>query len=119
MTEESISHNAGKVLIQIYMGYTKNDKILHFNELQQQINLDENKLMRALEYCYDKGFLDLEIINFMGGGKSITIKRITADGIDIIEKPAEQSNKRPFNVTFNFNNEFNVDSIIKGEVKLF
>ena len=48
------------------------------------------------------------------------IQDLTAPGIDIIEAPPEsQEEKRPFNITFNFNTDFNIDSIIKGEAKLF
>ena|SRR3989338_11015186 len=118
--EESISHNAGKVLLKIYLIYTKENKLPDFKELSTQSGLDENKLMRALDYCHDKHFIELKVTKFLGGNSMYDIRRITSEGIDIIEAPAEKpEEKRPFNITFNFNNEFNVESIIKGEAKLF
>ena len=118
--EESISHNAGKVLLKIYITYTKENKLPEFKELLSLSGLDDNKLMRALDYCHDKGFIELKVTKFMGGNSLYDIKKITSHGVDIIEAPAEKPDeKRPFNITFNFNNEFNVESIIKGEAKLF
>ena len=47
------------------------------------------------------------------------IKDITAQGIDIIESPQDENGSRPFNIVFNFNADFNIDSITKREAKLF
>lgn len=121
--EESISHNAGKVLLQIYLHWKETNDVPEYKKLIEITKLNEERLKRALKYCYEKNFIDLEISYGLGMKKMdghFWIKDITSEGIDIIEAPAEKpEQKRPFNITFNFNNEFNVDSIIKGEAKLF
>ena len=89
------------------------------DRLIEATKLSEDELDRALKYCKEKEFVHVENINTIGGSKEFWIKGITAGGIDIIEKPEDERGKRPFNLTFNFNNEFNVDSMIKGEAKLF
>jgi|SRR3989344_7060447 len=116
---ENIIQNAGKVLLEIYIYYKNKNKIPNFNELLDKTKLEKEKLERALEYCQGKSFVDIKINKRLSGDKFYLIKAITAFGIDIIEKKEDNEGKRPFNVTFNFNNEFNIDSIIKGEAKLF
>jgi len=121
--EESISHNAGKILLQIYLTWKEKNDMPKFKELLEISKLNEQELKRALKYCYEKGFIDLKIIFGLGMTQmqgEFWLKDLTSIGIDIIESPRVQSQeKRPFNITLNFNNEFNVESIIKGEAKLF
>ena len=119
MTDELISQNAGKVLLHIYLKYKQENRIPHFQALVEQTKYDENQLMRALFYCSGKCFLSLNVKTMSNGKKIVRIDEITDKGIDIVEKPADESKEKPFNVTFNFYNEFNVESIIKGEAKLF
>jgi len=121
--EESISHNAGKVLLQIYLIWKEKNKVPDFKELLELTKLEEDEMKRALKYCHEKRFIDLKIIYGMGQTQMqgvFWIKDFTSLGIDIIEAPSdEKEEKRPFNVTFNFNTDFNIESIIKGEAKLF
>ncbi len=119
MSEETISHNAGKVLLQIYLIWKEKHKVPNFNELLNITKLNEIDLKTSLDYCLDKSFIEANVVR-PGGRRVFIIQKITSDGIDIIEKPAETpKEKRPFNLTFNFNTDFNIDSIIKGEAKLF
>lgn len=120
--EESISQNAGKVLLDIYLTWKKEGDVSNFKKLLEVTKLEEYKLKRSLKYCCEKQFIDLEITYGIGIRRmdgEFWIKDITAIGIDIIENPQNKNDSGPFNVTFNFNNDFNIDSIIKGEVKLF
>lgn len=116
--KESISQNAGKVLLQIYLIWKEKHKVPNFRDILETTKLNEIELKTALDYCLDKYFIDANVIS-PGGIRKFIIKKITAEGIDIIEMPKNKEGKRPFNVTFNFNNEFNIDSFLKGEMKLF
>ena len=120
--EENISQNAGKVLLQIYLIWKEKNEVPEFKELLKISKLDKDELKRALKYCYEKGFIDLEIVYGMGMTKmegQFWIKDFTSIGIDIVEMPKDEKGKRPFNITFNFNTDFNIESIIRGEAKLF
>ena len=103
-----------------------------YKGLLEITKLNENLLEPALRYCKGKKFLDITIaghyrpsvprikeskIDFTNS--RFFIKGITAEGIDIIKKPEDEKGNRPFNETFNLDKTFNVDSIIKGEAKLF
>ncbi len=119
---ENISQNAGKILLEIYLFWKQNNEVPKFEELLKSTKLEEGELKRALKYCLEKNFIDLEIMYGMGMKKmdgGFWIKDILAQGIDIIESPKDENGKRPFNITFNFNTDFNIESILKGEVKLF
>ena len=119
---EIISQNAGKVLLEIYLIWKAENEVPEFNRLIDTTKLKEGELKRALKYCHEKSYIALEIVYGMGMKKmdgSFDINDITSHGIDIVEMPAQNEGIRPFNVTFNFNDEFNIDSIIKGEAKLF
>ena len=119
--EEIISQNAGKVLLRIYSTWKKECKMPDQEGLLEVTKLSEVQLKRALKYCKEKKFVDIDIRTLNSGDMEYSswIKDITAAGIDVIEKPQDEKGERSFNVTFNFNNEFNVDSILKGEAKLF
>ncbi len=119
---ESISQIAGKVLLEIYLKYREKYKVPTFDELITTTQLQKQELKIVLKYNYEKEFIDLKMYSSMGiilMDAPFIIKNITAKGIDIIEKPADELGKKEFNVIFNFNNEFNIESIIKGEMKLF
>ena len=120
--EENISQNAGKILIQIYLIYKQKNEVPNIEQLLKTTGLPEDALKRGLKYCYEKDFIDLKIIETIGTTKMFgpfLIKDITAQGIDIIENPENEKRKKPFNLTFNFNTKFNIESFIKGEAKLF
>ncbi len=113
--EEKISQNAGKVLLEIYLIWKAENYIPNFKKLLEVTKMGEAELKRALKYCREKDFIvGLKMVD----GRFL-IKDITACGIDIIESPQDEMGNRPFNVTFNFNTNFDIESIIKGEVKLF
>ena len=115
--EEKINELAGKVLLQIYILYKKTHKIPNFNKLLDETKLQKEQLQKALEYCNDKEFLEIKIIKLLSGDKIFNMQKITSKGIDLIEKPKEKFRKSLFNLTFNTN--FNIENIIKGEMKLF
>ena len=119
--EEIISQNAGKVLLRIYSIWKKECKMPDREGLLEVTKLSEVQLKRALKYCKEKRFVDIDIRTLNNGDMEYSswIKDITAAGIDIIEKPEDEKGEKPFNVIFNFNNEFKIDSIIKGEAKAF
>jgi len=119
---EKISQNAGKVLLEIYLFWKQKNDVPKFEELLKSTKLKDEELKRALKYCHEKAFIDLQIFSGIGMKKMdghFLIKDIAARGVDIIEKPADKGGNKPFNVTFNFNTDFNIESIIKGEAKLF
>lgn len=113
--EEKIIQNAGKVLLEIYLIWKAENHVPNFKKLLEVTKIDEAELKRALKYCHEKDFI--VGLRMMDG--RFLIKDITARGIDIIESPQDKMGKRPFNVTFNFNTNFDIESIIKGEAKLF
>ena len=130
--EEIISQNAGKVLLKIYLTWKTECSMPAANILLEVTKLSEDELERALKYCQEKNFLDVRISKNNGLfvsrikeseidiiNRRLFIKGITAAGIDVIEKPQDEKGEKPFNLTFNLNNEFNIESIIKGEAKLF
>ena len=89
-----------------------------YSSLQKVLPLDLHGWFCEANQRNLKYFIEAKVIT-PGGIRKFIIQKMTAEGIDIIEMPKDKEGKRPFNVTFNFNNEFNIDSIIKGEVKLF
>ena len=119
--EEKTNQNAGKVLLRIYLTWKKESKMPDPQKLLEVTKLSEDQLNRTLKYCQEKKFIDLDIRTINEGHieYSSGIKKITAAGIDIIEKPEDEKGNKPFNVTFNIKNDVNVDSMIKGEAKLF
>ena len=117
--EEIISQNAGKILLHIYLTYKKESKMPDPNTLLEATKLSQDQLKRALKYCQEKKFVEQNMVGTIDGNVAYWIKDITSAGIDIIEKPEDEKGEKAFNVTFNFKNEFKVDSIIKGEMKLF
>ena len=119
MSEELISQNAGKILLEIYLHWKSEDRMPHLDDLVEKSELPKNAITRALKYCAEKGFVDLAITRLASGKRLCWLNGIVAQGIDVIEKPSDEESNRLFNLTFNFNNEFNVESIIKGEVKAF
>jgi hypothetical protein len=81
-----------------------------------------HRMDNALEYCEENGFLtSRKVMGTVGGIPHRVIMRLTSTGVDIVENTLTEDGKREFNVIFNvaINNEFNIDSIIKGEAKLF
>ena len=57
--KESISQNAGKVLLEIYLFWKKNNDIPEFEKLLELSKFKEEELKRALKYCHEKYFIDL------------------------------------------------------------
>lgn len=114
---EKINELAGKVLLQIYIIYKESNEKPQFSKLLEETKLQREQLERVLEYCNDEGFLEIKIIKMLSGEKIFNILRITSKGINTIEKPKEKSGKSLFNLMFNTN--LNIESIIKGEAKLF
>lgn len=114
--EEIINHNAGKILLQIYLIWKKESKMPDRQRLLEVTKLSHDQLERALKYCEEKKFIQRDMVQTPNGNIAFWIKDVTAEGIDSIEKKDERGNRR-FNAIFNLN--INVDSIIKGEAKLF
>ena len=118
--EDGIIQLGGKVLLQIYLIWKKERKISDFDLLLDVTKLSETLLEQALSYCKGEKFLDVAILYVRNRNRTdILIKDITAAGINIIEKEKDETGKRPFNVAFNLNDEFKIESILKGETKLF
>lgn len=114
---EKINELAGKVLLQIYLIYKETNSISQVKELLDKTKLQKEQLQQALEYCNDEEFLEINIKKMLSGDKIIRILKITSKGINTIEKPKEKFGKSLFNLTFNTN--LNIESILKGEIKLF
>ena len=59
--DNSISQNAGKVLLKIYLNWKENNEVPLFNYLEKNTNLEKNELKSALKYCYEKNFINLKL----------------------------------------------------------
>lgn len=88
----TVQKDAEEILILIYQRYIETNQTMSNQEVTTETNWESGKVERALRYLNQKGFVDT-ISTF---GNTI-IKRITADGIDVIEN--EDKFRRNFNHT--------------------
>lgn len=117
-----IKEDAGKLVLLYHKRKTKGEKQPDINDLFEVTKWEASQIENALDYAERKGFL--KSIKTMGNNKGVQNRasiELTEEGVDLIEETNTQEGRNEFNVTFNFNmnNEFNIDSIIKGEAKLF
>lgn len=132
--ENSIRNDAGKILIYLYRKKIEGKEMkTTIPDLLTETEWDKIRLHNAIEYCDNKGFIKtnnsygttsgFDLTNRLKGSDVTNsfawlIFNISDLGIDVIEEHIPDS-KNNFNIVFNFNNEFNIESFIKGEAKLF
>lgn len=86
----------------------------------RELNNNEIRLMKSLDYLIDKGLLDGNKSGAMSGGYMLTNAKLTPLAVEIIEgldsKNTENINQ--FNITFNtnFSTNMNVESLLKTEL---
>ena len=117
-----IKKDAGEIVLFFYKRKVNGEKTPGLQEIIDETGWEGHRLENALSYCEDNGFIaSSKTMGNINGVQTRVIKGLTSSGIDIVENTETEEGKREFNVNFNltFNNEFNIDSIIKGEAKLF
>jgi hypothetical protein len=115
--------NSGKLLLELYKRKINGNSMPTIKELIELTNWEPHTLKNAINYCKEKNYIKL--LEIFGSDKfgiqNMIIQDITSEVIDIIENTNDEVGKKEFNTIFNLtiNNEFNIESIVKGEVKLF
>jgi len=118
----TIKEDAGKVLLYFYKNKLIRKKNVNYEEFKKDCSWDYNRVITSIEYNLEKKFLVGKIVNLPFQSNPQILKfnlEISSDGIDVIESSNKINieNSKNFYTLFNFN--INIDSIIKGEAKLF
>lgn len=119
-----IKKDAGSLVLHIYKNKIKGNTVPQVNKLIKSTGWEPHRFSNAIEYCEEKYFLMIarETDTDSRGINNMEILGLTSEGIDIIEATEwNEEGKKQFAETFNItiNNEFNVENLLKGEMKLF
>lgn len=120
----AINDDAWTLLLYFYKKKANGEENPSLQELIEVTAWPSHRLANALEDLEDreKGYLDsTKLMGNTGGVQNRVFTGLTSRGVEVIEGASSDEGKREINVIFNItiNNEFNIDSIIKGEAKLF
>ncbi len=109
---EKRKNNNVIILTEIYRVYKFENRKITFKELENISTLTKNEICQSLKYCSEEGLIETIHLKCAGG---YIIRGITSKGINFFED--NNCNKPKKEITIN--NNFNIESFIKAEAKLF
>jgi hypothetical protein len=116
----TITKDAFNIILYIYKEKVNTGNIPQNDDIYKKTGWTPIRYKNAFKFCVDSDYIEIwdSADTFENGIPDIDIRDLTPNAIILIEKGESKEGKQKIYTLFNIEN-FNLDSIIKGEFSLF